>query len=115
MGPIIGNACEHYTAVKVAMRNKMDLSLGVACGSSCQMALLVTPFTVLVGWYYDRAMSLNFHPFQLAVLFISVLMTAQILNNGQSNWLEGLMLLAAYLIVTTLYLFEGPGTSTYMD
>ncbi|CAE8718974.1 unnamed protein product, partial [Polarella glacialis] len=59
--PIIGNAAEHYTAVIVAARNKMDLALGVAAGSSCQMALLVTPFTVMVGWAMDKEMTLNFH------------------------------------------------------
>merc|ERR1712217_451877 len=67
--PIIGNAAEHYTAITVAMRNKMDLSLGVAVGSSCQMALLVTPFTVVVGWIYGTEMTLDFQLFQLAVLF----------------------------------------------
>eukprot|EP00434_Breviolum_minutum_P004415 symbB.v1.2.003890.t1/scaffold211.1/size373615/31 len=91
--PIIGNAAEHYTAITVAMRNKMDLALGVAAGSSCQMALLVTPFSVLVGWAYDRDMSLDFHSFQLAVLFIAVFLTEGILNDGSSNWLEGLLLL----------------------
>merc|ERR1719401_2516538 len=72
--PIIGNAAEHYTAITVAMRNKMDLSLGVAAGSSCQMALLVTPFTVLVGWAFDQEMTLNFHCFQLCVLLFAVLL-----------------------------------------
>merc|ERR1712217_237225 len=67
--PIIGNAAEHYTAITVAMRNKMDLSLGVAVGSSCQMALLVTPFTVIVGWCFGTEMTLDFQLFQLAVLF----------------------------------------------
>lgn len=65
--PIIGNAAEHYTAIVMAGRNKMDLSLGVAVGSGCQMMLLVTPFTVLFGWLYEKPMSLNFHPFQIAV------------------------------------------------
>jgi len=107
MLPIIGNAAEHYTAITVAARNKMDLSLGVAAGSSCQMALLVTPFTVLVGWGYGIEMSLDFHSFQLAVLMLAVFLTTTILSNGTSNWLEGLMLLVTYLILSLIYFFEG--------
>eukprot|EP00931_Biecheleriopsis_adriatica_P054197 TRINITY_DN31865_c0_g2_i1.p1 TRINITY_DN31865_c0_g2~~TRINITY_DN31865_c0_g2_i1.p1 ORF type:complete len:416 (+),score=82.68 TRINITY_DN31865_c0_g2_i1:39-1286(+) len=106
--PIIGNAAEHYTAIKVAMQNKMDLSLGVAAGSSCQMALLVTPFTVMVGWYYDTDMTLNFHAFQLAVLLFSVFLVTTILNNGQTNWLEGYILLVTYFVVSLIYFLEGP-------
>mmetsp|Transcript_16195 Transcript_16195/g.46884 ORF Transcript_16195/g.46884 Transcript_16195/m.46884 type:complete len:416 (+) Transcript_16195:32-1279(+) len=105
--PIIGNAAEHYTAITVAMRNKMDLSLGVAAGSSCQMALLVTPFTVLVGWGFGAEMTLNFHAFQLAVLLFAVFLVTTILNNGTSNWLEGYMLLITYLVVGLVYFFEG--------
>ncbi|CAE7808230.1 VCX1, partial [Symbiodinium necroappetens] len=107
--PIIGNAAEHYTAITVAMRNKMDLALGVAAGSSCQMALLVTPFSVLVGWAFDREMSLDFHSFQVAVLFISVFLASSILSNGTSNWLEGLMLLVTYIVLALIYFFEGAG------
>merc|ERR1719379_2644321 len=113
MLPIIGNAAEHYTAITVAMRNKMDLSLGVACGSSVQMALLVTPFTVIVGWIVDQPMDLNFHPFQLGVLAISIFVVTSILNNGQSTWVEGVMLLVAYVVIALVYFFESPGTSTY--
>merc|ERR1712232_1420027 len=89
MLPIIGNAAEHYTAITVAMRNKMDLSIGVACGSSCQMGLLVTPFTVIVGWIYGTDMSLNFHAFQLTVLVLSVFLVQTMLQDGRSNWMEG--------------------------
>mmetsp|Transcript_18416 Transcript_18416/g.52847 ORF Transcript_18416/g.52847 Transcript_18416/m.52847 type:complete len:418 (-) Transcript_18416:194-1447(-) len=107
--PIIGNAAEHYTAITVAMRNKMDLSLGVAAGSSCQMSLLVTPFTVLVGWAYGAEMTLNFHAFQLAVLLFAVFLVTTILNDGMSNWLEGYILLVTYLVVALVYFFEGTG------
>jgi len=109
MLPIIGNAAEHYTAITVALRNKMDLSLGVAAGSSCQMALLVTPFTVLVGWAYDTEMTLNFHAFQLTVLLLSVFLVTTILNDGRSNWLEGVMLLVTYFLLALIYFFESPG------
>lgn len=107
--PIIGNAAEHYTAITVAARNKMDLSLGVAAGSSCQMGLLVTPFTVLVGWAYGEEMTLDFHSFQLAVLLLAVFLATTILSNGMSNWLEGVMLLVTYLILSLIYFFEGSG------
>jgi len=105
--PIIGNAAEHYTAITVAMRNKMDLALGVAAGSSCQMGLLVTPFTVLVGWVLDKEMTLNFHAFQLAVLMFSVFLVTSILNTGSSTWLEGYVLLVTYIVVALVYFFEG--------
>jgi Ca2+:H+ antiporter len=107
MLPIIGNAAEHYTAITCAAKNKMDLALGVAAGSSCQMALLVTPFTVLVGWVYGQDMTLDFHMFQLGVLFLSIFLATCILSNGTSNWLEGLMLVTTYLILALIYFFEG--------
>merc|ERR1719460_1855889 len=114
--PIIGNAAEHYTAITVAARNKMDLSLGVAAGSSCQMALLVTPFTVLVGWALGKEMTLDFHSFQVAVLLLSVFLVSIILNNGMSNWLDGLMLLVTYLVLALIYFLEetsgGEGLAT---
>lgn len=110
--PIIGNAAEHYTAITVAARDKMDLSLGVAAGSSCQMALLVTPFTVLVGWAYDSDMTLDFHAFQVAVLLLAVFLCTSILSNGESNWLEGVMLLVTYLILALIYYCEGSGADS---
>lgn len=109
MLPIIGNAAEHYTAIIVAARNKMDLALGVAAGSCVQMALLVTPFTVCVGWALDRDMTLDFHMFQLAALFCSVFLATNILSNGSTNWLEGLMLLVTYIILALIYFYEGCG------
>jgi len=107
--PIIGNAAEHYTAITVAMRNKMDLSLGVAAGSSCQMALLVTPFTVIVGWCMGKEMTLNFHAFQFSVLLFAVFLVSSILSNGRSNWFEGYILLVTYFVVSIIYFFEGTG------
>eukprot|EP00401_Gymnodinium_catenatum_P039265 CAMPEP_0117550492 /NCGR_PEP_ID=MMETSP0784-20121206/48709_1 /TAXON_ID=39447 /ORGANISM="" /LENGTH=427 /DNA_ID=CAMNT_0005347513 /DNA_START=28 /DNA_END=1311 /DNA_ORIENTATION=+ len=106
MLPIIGNAAEHYTAITVAYRDKIDLSLGVAVGSSCQMALLVTPFTVLAGWYFDKEMTLDFHMFQLAVLVLSVVLATTILQSGASNWFLGLILLVTYINVGLIYFLE---------
>merc|ERR1712151_221432 len=78
--PIIGNAAEHYSAILVAGRKKMDLALGIAVGSSCQMALLVTPFTVLAGWMLGTNVTLNFHPFQATVLLLVVLVVSNVLK-----------------------------------
>mmetsp|Transcript_35907 Transcript_35907/g.86442 ORF Transcript_35907/g.86442 Transcript_35907/m.86442 type:complete len:419 (-) Transcript_35907:90-1346(-) len=103
MLPIIGNAAEHYTAITVAGRNKMDLSLGVAVGSAVQMALMVTPFTVIVGWIVDSPVHLNFYPFQIAVMTVSVLLAVSILHDGTSNWLTGSMLLNAYIVIAMMY------------
>jgi len=106
--PIIGNAAEHYTSVVVAMKNKMDLSIACAVGSSCQMALFVTPFTVLVGWCMGQPMSLDLHAFEVLVLLFAVLVLTSILQDGFSNWLEGSMLISAYAVIAITYFFEDP-------
>mmetsp|Transcript_105095 Transcript_105095/g.338940 ORF Transcript_105095/g.338940 Transcript_105095/m.338940 type:complete len:415 (-) Transcript_105095:217-1461(-) len=103
--PIVGNAAEHATAVTVAWKDKMDLSLGVALGSSAQIALLVVPFTVIVGWIIDVPMDLNFHPVNTGILLITVLIVGMLTSDGESNWLEGAMLLAAYLLVGVTFWF----------
>lgn len=104
--PIIGNAAEHATAVTVAMKNKMDLSLSVAMGSSLQIALFVAPVLVLVGWIIGQPMDLNFNPFELVAVMVSVLITNSISSDGRSNWLEGILLLAAYAILAFAFYFH---------
>lgn len=107
--PIVGNAAEHVTAVVVAWKNKMDLAIGVAIGSSMQIALLVTPFLVILGWIIDQPMTLHFESFETVVFFLSVLITNYLISvrtnsaqsiahtdmsqDGKSNYLEGAMLL----------------------
>ncbi|CAK0832733.1 unnamed protein product [Prorocentrum cordatum] len=113
--PIIGNAAEHYTAITVAMKDKMDLALGVAVGSSCQMALLVSPFAVLAGYALDKPMSLDFHAFQLSVLFMAIMSVASVLWSGQTHWLYGAVMLIAYFAVAVVYLCEPEGVSTFHD
>ncbi len=73
--PIVGNAAEHVTAVVVALKDKMDLAIGVAIGSSMQIALLVTPFLVILGWIIGQPMTLRFETFETVVFFLSVLIT----------------------------------------
>lgn len=97
--PIVGNAAEHVTAIYVAYRNKMDLAIGVAIGSSLQIAIFVTPFLVLVGWVMDVPMSLYFSMFETAVIFVSVFITNSLILDGSSNWLEGVLLIATYFII----------------
>ncbi|CAM0135926.1 hypothetical protein VKS41_001633 [Umbelopsis sp. WA50703] len=97
--PIVGNAAEHVTAVTVAYKNKMDLALGVAVGSSMQIALLVTPLMVILGWIINIPMSLYFNMFETAVMLIAVLMVNYLIMDGKSNWLEGLMLFCVYIII----------------
>lgn len=103
--PIVGNAAEHVTAVVVAVKDKMDLAIGVAIGSSLQIALFVTPFMVLMGWAIDVPMSLYFSTFETAVLFLSVFITNIVILDGESNWLEGAMLLCTYLIIALAFFF----------
>ena len=85
--PIVGNAAEHATAVTVACKDKMDLAIGVAVGSSMQIALLVIPFTVVLGWILGNAsMNLAFDGFQIAVLFVAVLLVNYLIQDGKSHW-----------------------------
>ncbi|RDW88814.1 hypothetical protein BP6252_00846 [Coleophoma cylindrospora] len=97
--PIVGNAAEHVTAVVVAVKDKMDLAMGVAIGSSMQIALLVTPFLVILGWIIDQPMTLRFETFETVVFFLSVLVVTYVIGDGKSNYLEGAMLLGLYLII----------------
>ncbi|KIY93104.1 Vacuolar calcium ion transporter [Monoraphidium neglectum] len=101
--PIAGNACEHITAVFVAMKNKMDLSMGVAIGSSIQIGLLAVPLVTVVGWATHHPFSLAFDPFSALVLVLSVLHTSIMIEDSQSNWLEGLQLVVTYFIVAVAY------------
>lgn len=98
--PIVGNAAEHATAVTVAIKDKMDLAIGVAVGSSMQVALFVIPLLVIIGWGMGiEEMSLSFDTFQVAVLFVSVLLVNYLIADGKSHWLEGMLLICLYLIV----------------
>ncbi|CAG8560141.1 10032_t:CDS:2 [Ambispora gerdemannii] len=110
--PIVGNAAEHVTAVTVAMKDKMDLAIGVAAGSSMQIALFITPFLVVLGWIIDQPMTLFFDVFETVILFISVLITNYLIQDGKSNWLEGILLLSTYTIIAlAFYVYPDEDTS----
>jgi Ca2+:H+ antiporter len=94
--PFIGNVAEYISAIMAASKHKMDLALGVALGSSMQIALFVTPFLVLLGWIIQQPMSLAFEPFGAVVFFLSVIVVAGLVPDGESNYLEGAMLVGMY-------------------
>ncbi|KAF7595109.1 hypothetical protein BBP40_007313 [Aspergillus hancockii] len=98
--PIVGNAAEHATAVTVACKDKMDLAIGVAVGSSMQIALLVLPLIIVIGWCMGNDdMTLYFDAFQVILLFVAVLLVNYLIADGKSHWLEGVLLMMMYLII----------------
>ncbi|MDE3091910.1 MAG: calcium/proton exchanger, partial [Chloroflexota bacterium] len=103
--PIIGNAAEHLVAVEMALKNKMDLALGIALGSSMQVALFVAPLLVFISLAAGNPMSLVFNPFELAALVAAVLIAALIALDGESNWLEGAQLLIVYVILALAFFY----------
>ena len=101
--PFFGNAAEHFTAVIVAGKDKMDLSLAIAIGSSVQIALFAAPLMVLLAWGLGVPLTLEFGMLETAATFMSVLVANSILADGKSNWLEGVMLLASYVILALAF------------
>jgi Ca2+:H+ antiporter len=97
--PIVGNAAEHVTAVTVAVHNKMDLAIGVAVGSSIQIALFVTPAVVLLGWALGKEMTLFFNIFETISLFVTTFVVNFLILDGRSNYMEGALLMSAYVII----------------
>ncbi|MFC0665978.1 calcium/proton exchanger [Azotobacter chroococcum] len=97
---ILGNAAEHATAITMAMKNRMDLSLAIAIGSSVQVALFVAPVLALTSLFVGpAAMDLDFPPGLVLVVVLSILITGQIAGDGRSDWFKGVQLLAVYLIL----------------
>ena len=97
---ILGNAAEHATAITAAMKNRMDLSLSIAIGSSVQVALFVAPLLVLASLVVGpQPMDLLFGKGLVLAVLLAVLITGQVAGDGRSNWLKGVQLLAVYLIL----------------
>ncbi|MBD2122084.1 calcium/proton exchanger [Trichocoleus sp. FACHB-262] len=104
--PLVGGAAEYVTAVRVAIKNNMDLSVSVAMGSSLLVALLVAPILVLVGQIIGQPMDLSFNPFEIVAVAIAVVVANLISLDGRSNWLEGALLLATYTVLGAAFYFH---------
>ncbi|MFN8005896.1 MAG: calcium/proton exchanger [Terriglobia bacterium] len=96
---IIGNAAEHSTAVLVAMKNKMDLALNISIGSSIQVALFVAPVLVFLSYFFNNPLDLQFTPFEVLSVAISAALVNLVAQDGESHWMEGVLLLAIYLVI----------------
>lgn len=102
---IVGNAAEHSTAVLVALRNRMDLSLSIAIGSSIQIALFVAPALVWISYCMGVPMDLVFTVPEITAMALAVVITSQIAGDGESNWLEGVLLLIVYALLGALFFY----------
>jgi len=103
---IIGNIAEHTSAITVALKNRMDLSLQIAIGSATQMAIFVTPILVILSIFLGHPMSLVFNLFELIAIVLSIFIANSVVEDGESNWLEGLQLMVAYLIIAVAFYFH---------
>ncbi|MBC7871074.1 MAG: calcium/proton exchanger [Chitinophagaceae bacterium] len=103
--PLVGNAAEHMVAVQVAYKNKMELSMAISLGSSLQIALFVAPILVFISLLFGDVLLLVFNSFELIALLVTAAVAAFIAQDGESNWLEGAMLLAVYLILALAFFY----------
>jgi Ca2+:H+ antiporter len=101
--PLIGNVAEHLVAVQVALKNKMELSLAISIGSSLQIALFVAPLLVFISLLMGNPLTLVFNQFELIAMLVAALIAALVSLDGESNWLEGAMLLAIYVIIALAF------------
>jgi Ca2+:H+ antiporter len=103
---VVGNAAEHWVAVLVARKNKMDLAVNIAIGSAAQVALFVAPILVFLSFVLGPSpMALAFNGFELAAVLIGVLIAAYVTQEGESNWFEGVQLLAVYVVLALAFLY----------
>lgn len=102
---IVGNAAEHSSAIFLARKGKMDLSIGIAAGSGTQIALFVVPILVISGILLNRPFNLVFTVFEIASILLAAIILNLIAHDGKSNWFEGVMLMAVYLIIAIGFFF----------
>jgi len=102
---IVGNAAEHSAAILMAMKNKMDLSVGIAIGSSLQIALFVAPVLIFLSYLFGRPMNLEFTMPEVVAVVASVYILFQISGDGETNWIEGIQLLSLYVILGILFFY----------
>ncbi len=103
--PIIGNAAEHSTAVVMAMKNKMDISLNIAISSATQIAMFAAPVIIFVSAFSPHHVSILFSNVELISVIVAVVITGQVTRDGKTNWLEGAQLLAVYIIIALAFFF----------
>ena len=104
---IVGNAAEHSSAILLARKGKIDLSIGIAAGSGTQIALFVVPILVFVGIILGQPFTLEFTIYELVTLFLAAIIMNLIAHDGRSNWFEGIMLTAVYIIIALGFYFIG--------
>jgi len=104
---IVGNAAEHSSAIMLARKGKLDLSIGIAAGSGTQIALFVVPILVFAGVALGQPFTLVFTALELAVLFLAAIILNLIVHDGKTNWFEGVMLTAVYIIIAIAFFFAG--------
>ncbi|MEC7707159.1 MAG: calcium/proton exchanger [Candidatus Thermoplasmatota archaeon] len=104
--PLFGNAAEHFTAVTVAGKNKMDLSFAISMGSSTQIAVFVAPLMILISWILGVPLTFEFGMLETVSAFLAVLIVNIIASDGKSNWLEGALLLGTYIVLSAAFLFH---------
>jgi Ca2+/H+ antiporter len=97
--PIVGNCAEHITAVTVSIKNKLDLAIGVSVGSAIQVGLVLTPLIVLVGWVLNKEMTMYFSLFETVTVVATAFLVNFLILNGRTNYLEGSLLCACYVII----------------
>ena len=102
---VIGNAAEHSSAITLARKWKMDLSLEITSASSIQIALFAVPILVLAGLIMDTPVTLVFTLFEVIAVFLAVLLAHFVASDGSTNWLEGLQLLSLYMIIAVTFFF----------
>jgi Ca2+:H+ antiporter len=107
--PIVGNAAEHSSAVLMAIRNKLDVTLEIAIGSSTQVALFVAPALVFISLATTHPMDFVFSTFEIAAVGLATLLVALISLDGRTNWLEGAQLTGAYVIMAISFFFLRSG------
>jgi Ca2+:H+ antiporter len=110
---IVGNAAEHSTAILMALKNKMDLSVGIAIGSSLQIALFVAPVLLFLSYGFGRPMDLEFSLPEIFAMVASIYILFQISSDGETNWIEGVQLLSVYLILGILFFYLPEARSAY--
>jgi len=101
--PIVGNAAEHVTSVRMALKKKIQLTISICVGSSIQIATFVLPLLVVIGWFSGHELTLFFEDFETVSFFVSVMLVNLLIQDGKSNYMEGLMLITLYFVIALAF------------